>query len=82
MTHRQQDLSSYVGLVSRLAPRFGRPAPGPDEDLGFGGYGLTLPEYLQVLDAVLAGSGADPGSGPEAWPDTIRTLDRVTRSQA
>jgi hypothetical protein len=80
VTHRLQDLPSYVDLVSELAPRFGRPAPGVDEDLGFGGYGLTLVEYLQVLDAVYGG-GANPGGRhPDEWPDTIRGLHRTRSS--
>lgn len=45
-------LDELRALVGEVAPREDGVLPQPDEDLGYGGYGLTLLEYLAVRDAV------------------------------
>jgi hypothetical protein len=64
-------------LVHLVAPRRGSIDLEPDTDLGFGGYGVTIVEYLRLLDRVGGCYGARLPQG--GWPHSVEEIaDQLT----
>lgn len=63
---------TVLGLVRAVAPRRAAVELTADTDLGFPGYGLTILEYLQLLDRVAELYGVGLPEGP--WPRSVTAI--------
>lgn len=61
-------------LVREVAPREDATGPGPDDDLGYGGYRMTLLEYLALRDRVERRWGIRLDD--RTWPHRLADLAR------
>lgn len=59
-------------LVQQVAPRKDHIDVEPGTDLGFGGYGMTIIEYLVLLDRIESDHGGLCGDVP--WPHTLEEI--------
>lgn len=59
-------------LVQLVAPRRAQTELEAETDLGFGGYGLTIVEYLTLLDRVEADYGVRLADG--IWPHSLAEI--------
>jgi hypothetical protein len=59
-------------LLDEVAPRGDGPDVTLDTDLGYGGYGMTAPEYLTLLHRVEHLWGVQ--FGDTVWPHTLRDI--------